>query len=111
MPVNVSCLITSDAPRCGHRSQTDIGCMRRAIHQPDNALPSRAVLPENVRFTVPVKVARTSDAPRCGHRSQIDGGLMRRAIHEPDNALPGRSVLPKNLLFAVPVKICPVTPT
>ena len=79
--------------------------MHGAIHEPDNALPSGVVLPENVRFTVAVEVTRTNDAPRCRHRSQTDGGLMRRAIHEPDNALPSRAVLPKNVRFAVPVKI------
>src|SRR5437667_12323810 len=79
--------------------------MHGAIHEPDNALPSRAVLPENVRFSVAVEVTRTNDAPRCRHRSQIDGGLMRRAIHEPNNALPSRAVLPENVRFTVPVKV------
>src|SRR5262245_4091884 len=61
-----------DAPRCRHSSQIDIGLMRGAIHEPDQATASRVVLPKNVRFAVPVEVARTSDAPRCRHGSQID---------------------------------------
>src|SRR5439155_880459 len=97
--------IISDAPRCPHCSQIDGGLMRGAIHEPDNALPSRAVLPKNVRLTVPVKVARTSHAPRCRHGSQTHNGGTRRAIHEPDNALASRAVLPKNVRFAVPAKV------
>src|SRR5437667_12093699 len=79
--------IISDAPRCPHCSQIDGGLMRGAIHEPDNALPSRAILPKNVRLTVPVKVAGTSDAPRCRHESQTHTGRTRRAVHEPNNAL------------------------
>src|SRR5215831_5649528 len=74
-------LIISNAPRGGYCSQTHTGLKRGAIHDPDNALASSAVLPKNVRFTVPVEIARTRDAPRCGHDSQVDGGRMRCAIH------------------------------
>src|SRR5438876_7644397 len=97
--------IISDAPRCPHESQTHSGGTRGAVHEPNNALPSRVVLPENVRFTVPVKVAGTSDVPRCRHGSQIDSGCTRGAVHEPDKALPSRAVLPKNVRFTVAVEI------
>ena len=57
---------------------------RGAIHDPDKALASRGVLPNNVRVAVPVKVARTSDAPGCRLRRQIDSVRNRGAIHDPD---------------------------
>src|SRR5438876_10649716 len=62
--------IISDAPRCRHESQTHTGGTRGGIHEPDNALAIKAVLPKNVRLAVPVKVARTRHAPRCHHESQ-----------------------------------------
>src|SRR5439155_483067 len=49
--------IISDAPRCRHESQTHTGGTRGTIHEPDNALPSRVVLPKNVRLTVAVEIA------------------------------------------------------
>src|SRR5437667_12428235 len=79
--------------------------MRGAIHDPDQALPSRTVLPKNVRFAVAVKVARTRDAPRCRHRSYTNSGCMRGAVHDPDNALASRTVLPKNVCPTVAVEI------
>src|SRR5206468_7460724 len=79
--------------------------MRGAIHEPDNALAIKAVLPKNVRLAVPVKVARTRDAPRCRHESQTHSGGTRGAVHEPDNALASRTVLPKNLCLTVAVEI------
>src|SRR4029077_19291422 len=94
-----------DAPRCRHGSQTDRGLMGGSIHEPDNALASGAVLPKNVRFAVPVEVARTSNAPRCRHGSQTDRGLKRAAIHEQDNALASGVVLPKNVRIAVVVEV------
>src|SRR5437667_456293 len=97
--------IISDAPRCRHESQTHTGGTRGAVHEPDNALPSRVVLPENVRFTVPVKIDGTSDAPRCRHESQTHSGCMRGAVHDPDHALPSRAILPKNVRLAIPVQI------
>src|SRR6266568_1596243 len=103
MPVNGYRLIICDAPRCRHHSQTDTGLIRGAIHDPDNAVASRGVLPKNVRLTVPVEVARTSDAPRYRHRCQIDTGCRRGAVHDPDNAVASRGVLPKNVRLTVPV--------
>src|SRR4029453_4467216 len=97
--------IISDSPQCRHESQTDRGCMRGVTHDPDSALASRGVLPENVCLTVTVKVARSSDAPRCRPRSQTHSGLKRGVIHDPDSALASRCILPKNVRFAVPVKV------
>src|SRR5204863_292559 len=104
-PVNRYRLIISDAPRCRHGSQIDSGYKPGAIHEPDNALTRRGVLPKNIRLTIPVEVARPNDAPGCRHRSQIDSRLKRGAIHEPDDTLTSRGVLPKNVRLAVPVKI------
>src|SRR5438552_12036490 len=79
--------------------------MRGTIHDPDQALPSRAILPKYVRLAVPVKVARTCDAPRCRHESQTHTGGTRGAVHEPDNALASRTVLPEDVCLTVGVEI------
>src|SRR5207248_2229543 len=98
-------LVISDAPHCRHRWQIGLACIGGAIHEPDNPLASRAVLPKNIRLAVPVKIARTSDAPHCRARRQIGLACIGGAIHEPDNPLASRAVLPKNVRLAVPVKI------
>src|SRR5947207_9777487 len=49
-------LMICDAPGCPNRSQTDNGLNGGAIHEPDNALAIGSVLPQNVRFAVPVEI-------------------------------------------------------
>src|SRR5438876_10776062 len=75
--------IISDAPRCRHESQTHSGGTRGAVHEPDNALASRAVLPKNVWLTVRVEIALTGHAPGCGDDSDTQVGSTRGAIHKP----------------------------
>ena len=84
--------------------------MRGVIHDLDSALASRAVLPKNVRFAVPIKVARTGDAPRCRHGPQTHTTGVGCAVHDPDSALASRAVLPKNVCLTVTVEValhCP----
>src|SRR5206468_1795276 len=97
--------IISDAPRCRHESQTHTGGTRGAIHEPDNALASRAVLPKNVRLTVAVEIALHSHRPDCEHASETSKGRSVGTVHDPDKALASRTDLPKNVRFAVPVKV------
>ena len=56
MPVSPCRLIISDAPHCRNRWQIGLACIGGAIHEPDNPLASRAVLPKNIRLAVPVKI-------------------------------------------------------
>ena len=58
--------------------------MRGAVHEPDKALASRAVLPKNVRFPVTIEIARTDDGNR--HGSQAYTAAVGCAVHEPDCA-------------------------
>src|SRR5438094_10567226 len=85
-PVNRYRLIISDAPRCRHGSQIDSGYKPGAVHEPDKALARRAVLPKNIRLTVPVEITRTSNATRRRHTSQLDRGAKRVPVRDPDAA-------------------------
>src|SRR5438876_6010244 len=72
--------IISDAPRCPHESQTHSGGTRGAVHEPDNALPSRAVLPKNVCFTVGVEIALHGDGHDFDDAPVAVGGHVHVAI-------------------------------
>jgi hypothetical protein len=81
VPVEVA--RTSDAPPCPYRSQTDRGLKGGAIHEPDNALASRVVLPKDIRLAVPVEVFVCAGNSRCWYWCRpAKLNLPMRVAHE-----------------------------
>src|SRR5436309_2794582 len=83
-----------------------------AIHEPDLGFVRGTVVPEDVGFAIPVKVAHPNDAERQSDKGGIAILTEHRraaaypvAIHEPDLGFDRGTVVPEDVGFAIPVNV------